>query len=310
MIKPSKMSDNSFRKLIPVKEVLPSNADNFIVCAMFTGNYGNKAKKLEASLVKFRMPHALFEISSIHSSISPHGSTNSPYNKPQFVKAMLEKYKLSILYLDIDCVIESKPSLINELVEQDYDLAIFNWLSKERNDSYQPFNFQGIEPNRFFGYTHGVNFYDESQLRCSGAVQFWANTRPALDLLNVWNRTIEENPHAPDDRSLDFAFNNKFEKGVIRSYWLPKSYARYAFWIFDKPIINHPDFPNSNLTKFQEIKFKEGEHLLNEGSLKKKPILFFIQPNTFLDIKKNRVVSIQGEILLKISENTRSIYID
>ncbi len=48
-----------------------------------------------------------------------------------------------------------------------------------------------------------------------------------------------------DDACLDYAFNNL--KDDIRSSmnvaWLPKEYCRYAWWIFDKPVIDHPEFP-------------------------------------------------------------------
>ena len=125
---------NPFRDLLPAREAFSGEGDGFIACGMFTRNYADKALNLENSLNKFSLPYALYEIPSIHSSISHHGNTNSSFNKPKFIRAMLDKYKLPILYLDVDCVIESAPDLINEIAGQEYDFAIFNWLKNERNE--------------------------------------------------------------------------------------------------------------------------------------------------------------------------------
>jgi hypothetical protein len=288
--------------------VPPNEVDSFLVCGIFTSNYANKALKLEASLNKFGMPYALYEIPSIHSSISHHGSASPPFNKPQFIMAMLDKYKYLILYLDVDCEIERNPTLITQIIQKGRDFGIFNWLSRERNDAYGPVNLPDYENNRFYTYTHGVNFLDEAQLRCSGAVQFWGNTLQAKNLLNQWNQTVEENPNTADDISLDFAYNNNVERDLIRPFWLPKSYARYAFWIFDKPIINHPDMPDGG-GQFHQIKLKEGEVLVDERGLQRKPEIFYIPQNMFLDRLKNEIVEFQFGIPVRIKRNTIPTYI-
>ena len=299
---------NPFDNLQPAKEVLPNNVDRFLVCGMFTSNYAHKAHILEDSIKKFGLPYVLYEIPSIHSSISGSGKTNSEFNKPKFINFILRKYGLATFYMDVDCVIESAPNLIREIAEQAYDFAIFNWLSKERNDAYTPINLNESEANRFFRFSHAINFYSENQLRCSGAVQFWGNTRQAADLLSAWNQVIEKNPNVPDDTSLDFAHNTNFDKNIIKSYWLPKRYARYGFWIFDKPVINHPDIPDKE-TQWQDIKLKEGEFLVDAKSCQEKPAFFYIKPNTFLDTHKNEIVIFNNGMRLRIGKNTMPIYI-
>jgi len=298
---------NPFRDLLPVKEASSGEGDSFIACGMFTRNYTTKALNLQDSLNKFGLPYALYEIPSIHSSISHHGNTSSPFNKPKFIRALLDRYKLPILYLDVDCVIENTPDLINEIARQEYDFAIFNWLKNERNDAYAPIN-TSLGPNRFYAYSHGFNVYDESQLRCSGAVQFWNNTKQAYNLLARWNAAIDKNPNAADDICLDFSYNNYFDKGMMKSYWLPKSYARYAFWIFDKPIINHPDLPHVG-SQFQELKLNQGEFLVDEGFFQRRAEIFYIQPNTFLDVHKNEIVMFQNGMRLKIAKNNLPFYL-
>jgi len=303
------MRTNPYTDLLPTKESPPNEADIFLVCAIFTSSYAFKATKLETSLKKFRIPYSLYQIPSIHSSISRHGSNNSPFNKPKFIMEMLNKYKRGILYLDIDIIVESEPFLIGEIAKKGYDFAIFNWLSKERNDAYGPVYIPGYKANRFYGYTHGIFEYDETQLICSGAVQFYGNTEIAKLLLIRWDATIEENPHVADDVSMNFTFNNKIDRSLLLAYWLPKSYARYIFWIFDKPVINHPDMPDNN-TQFQQIQLKKGEHLFNMGSALKKPRLYYIQPKALLDLQTNQIFSFENGILLKIGENKMPIYIE
>jgi len=299
---------NPFCELLITKEVRPNEVDSFLVCGMFTSNYADKATKLEVSLSKFRMPYVLYKIPSIHSSISHYGSPSSPFNKPQFIMAMLNKYKLPILYLDVDCEIKRNPALITEIVRKRQDFGIFNWLSRERNDAYGPVNLPGYENNRFYTYTHGINLLDETQLRCSGAVQFWGNTQLAKNLLNKWNQTVLENPNTADDICLDYAYNNNVEKSLMRSFWLPKSYARYAFWIFEKPIINHSDMPALG-AQFQQIKIKDGEALVNSRGLKKKPEIFYIPKNFLLDRLNNEIVSFEFGIPKKVKRNTLPTYI-
>lgn len=299
---------NPFHELLPTKESPPNEADSFLVCGMFTSNYAEKALKLEQSLIRFDLPYVLYEIPSIHSSITPNGESNSQFNKPKFIDEMLGRYKLPVLYIDVDFIIEKKPELIYEIANQSYDFGIFNWLSPARNDAYVPINISGFEVNRFYTYSHGIFAYDEKQLRCSGGVQFWGNTPQARKLLNRWIATIEANPYAPDDVSLDFSYNNNPEKYLVRSFWLPKSYARIAFWIFDMPIINHPAFPTS-VEKFQSINLKDGEFWVDGSQVQEATPLFYIQPGTFLDIHRDEIVMFQNGVRLKIAKNSFPIYV-
>jgi len=302
------MSVNPYHELRPIKESPPNGATSFMVCGMFTANYAEKALKLQDSLTNLGLSYALYEIPSIHSSISRHGKVDSEFNKPRFIAEMIGRYNLPILYLDADCVIEEEPKLIYDLASKAYDFAIFNWLSKERNDAYTSVNLAGFEANRFYTYSHGIYALDENQLRCSGAVQFWGNTELAKLLLSKWDAVIGENPHTADDISLDFSYNNNINRKLLRSFWLPKSYARYAFWIFDKPIINHPDMPDSG-SQFQQIKVREGELLVDERSMQKKPQIFYIRPNTLLDKHKNQIVSFHNGMFYKIIDNSFLIYV-
>jgi hypothetical protein len=123
-----------------------------------------------------------------------------------------------------------------------------------------------------------------------------------------WNAAIDKNPNAADDICLDFSYNNYFDKGMMKSYWLPKSYARYAFWIFDKPIINHPDLPHVG-SQFQELKLNQGEFLVDEGFFQRRAEIFYIQPNTFLDVHKNEIVMFQNGMRLKIAKNNLPFYL-
>jgi len=51
-------------------------------------------------------------------------------------------------------------------------------------------------------------------------------------------------PGCADDHCLDFAFNNGGSRiPGLRPFWLPKAYARCPWWIYVKPVVDHPDFP-------------------------------------------------------------------
>jgi hypothetical protein len=55
------------------------------------------------------------------------------------------------------------------------------------------------------------NIYEftENQLWCSGAVRFNANTEMTKLLLIRRDTAINENPHAAENKSMDFIFNNQ-----------------------------------------------------------------------------------------------------
>jgi hypothetical protein len=55
-----------------------------------------------------------------------------------------------------------------------------------------------------------------------------------------------------DDHCLDVAFNYR-SPDRLRFEWLPKEYARYAFWIFSDPIIDHPELPALASADFDTI---------------------------------------------------------
>jgi hypothetical protein len=82
-----------------------------------------------------------------------------------------------------------------------------------------------------------------TQLLCSGAVQWWNRTAPAFTLLERWQRVIERSVGSADDKCLDHAFNNFPGDAPLRAAWLPKSYARIAWWIYEQPFIDHPEIP-------------------------------------------------------------------
>ena len=86
----------------------------------------------------------------------------------------------------------------------------------------------------------------DTQLLCCGAVQWYANTTAARGLLKAWQHVIAHSPGSADDKCLDLAFNNLTAVAQpLRTAWLHKSYARYAWWIYERPVIDHPEFPAS-----------------------------------------------------------------
>lgn len=240
---------------------LPNSSDPVLVVGMFTASHVGTAQRLLASLRQFNLAHALFEVPTVHQSISPKGTPDRTYTKANFIWHAIELAKRPVLYLDIDTVIRRPPELILDLITKGHDFAILNWLTQDNNEAYVPLELNQAQntknsKNRFFRYSHQINLRSTDQMVCSGAVQLWGPTQAATALLAGWYETITEQPGVPDDQCLDFAFNNRVGgwETALQPYWLPKSYARYAWWIFDEPIIDHPEFPYSgaNLPQIDE----------------------------------------------------------
>ena len=97
-----------------------------------------------------------------------------------------------------------------------------------------------------------VDLTSQTQLMASGAVQFWRGTKAAFNLLADWEQSLRNHPRSEDDQCLDFAYNHGDRTG-LKPEWLPKSYCRYAYWIYAQPIIDHPQFPQPLSGQFHQL---------------------------------------------------------
>jgi hypothetical protein len=103
---------------------------------------------------------------------------------------------------------------------------------------------QSASRKRYYSFSQGIPYFTEEQTLCNGCTQFYSTTPSARDLLRQWHASIARFPGHPDDRCLDFTFNNTFSgKAGFQVSWLPKHYARYPWWFWVKPVIDHPDVP-------------------------------------------------------------------
>ncbi len=238
------------RALIEPDETQLNNA-GFLVGAMMTPDYADLGERLLKSCQDFSLPVAIFEVPTVHCSISQKGTENLSYTKANFIHFLIDRYKKPILYVDADCVVMQYPDRIELLLEDQVDFAIFNWFAEEDTAGFIPVDVTikddagtRVVRDRFFQFAISQDVFSESQLVCSGATQLYNNTPAAKQLLTSWQAVIESSPHSQDDQCLDFAFNNRPEIiSHVKTAWLDKSYARIAWWIYTKPVINHPEFP-------------------------------------------------------------------
>ena len=217
----------------------------FLVASMYTASYAHRAERLRASCENLELPYVLQEVPTIHNSISASGSADLCYTKANLIHSLLSRYGRPILYVDADCVFRSYPALIDEFLAGGTDFAIFNWAADPDNEAFFPVDVRSggkIFHGRFYAYSHRVGSYSQTQLLCSGCVQLYKRS-PGVDaLLERWQHTIQKFPGTADDSCMAFAFNNRGAQfPAIRSQWLPKEYVRRAFWIYVKPVIDHPD---------------------------------------------------------------------
>ena len=243
-------SDAVFADRPALGNVQPGELPALLIVSMFTLSHRALAERLADSLSTFGVPFALYEVSTVHDSISPRGTPDSSCTKANFVRCMLDRYGIPVLYVDCDCVLRSEPRLLRNLVGSGCEFAIYNWLADPYTDGFAPVAMTGpdgrvITPvNRFYRYAVGIDAFAPTQLICSGATQFYANTTAARGLLDTWSAVIAENPGVPDDPCLDVAFNLRTPTAQLPRYsWLDKAYARYLYWIYARPVIDHPQMP-------------------------------------------------------------------
>jgi hypothetical protein len=219
----------------------------FVVCAMFTPGYRGKAERLAASLDAFSLAHAIFEVPQVHRSISARGGADLDFSKPRFIRFALGRFAKPVLYVDADVIFRKNPELITALCAGPSDFAIYNWLADPMNDAWRP------EPGtQLWKFFFSIDAASDSQLMASGAVQFWKNTEATQALLKDWEGALVRHPRSEDDHCLDFACNHGDRAGLTPA-WLPKEYARYAFWIYADPVIDHPEFPVPVTGDFEQL---------------------------------------------------------
>jgi hypothetical protein len=225
---------------------LAASAD-FLVVAMHSDAYADKAERLRESCVHFGLPHEIRRVPVVHDSISRTGVANLAFTKATLILDVLAQRRRPVLYVDADVVFRSEPVLIRELLEQGTEFSIYNWAADRQADAYVPAPIvvsDGVQGNgpRFFRFASKFVHYDPAQLLCSGAVQVYADTPGARALLQAWQGTIAGFPGSADDHCMDYLWNNRGpELASLRASWLPRAYARYAWWITTRPVIDHPE---------------------------------------------------------------------
>lgn len=129
----------------------------YVIGAMFSAAYSEKAKRLAASCERFALPYVIHEVPTVHRSISLRGSDDLAYTKPNFIRHLLATHGKPVLYLDADCEFVSEPDLIKDLIGSRCDFSIHNGCAEEYTDMYVPLplRLQSDGPvirNRFYRY--------------------------------------------------------------------------------------------------------------------------------------------------------------
>jgi hypothetical protein len=287
----------------------------FLVAAMYTDGYAGKAERLRRSCERFGLEHELRRVPSVHQSISRAGTPDLAYTKPRFILDVLERRRRPVLYIDADCEIRKEPVLIAELLAAGTDFAIYNWAADRETDAYVPAPVvlgtpDGVQRSgpRFFSFAWRFEYYDPAQLLCSGAVQLYADTRAARGLLASWQSIIEAFPDAADDYSLCYAYNNRGEElAGLRAAWLPKAYARYAWWIDVEPVIDHPQFA-ADASHFTPIRGPGGRKPFYEERAERVESTPRFPPGCIVDAHAKRLLTIENKRIVREEPIEREFY--
>jgi hypothetical protein len=275
----------------------------YVVGAMMTPSHAHFGERLRASCRVHSLPLALFEVPVVHRSISPKGAEDLRYTKANFVQFLLERYQRPVLYMDVDCVVAQQPARMDDLLSQRIDFAIFNWLAEEHTESYiradikvQDGPVERPTGHRYYRFSHSIDLMSQTQLLGSGAVQWYNNTDAAKRLLAHWQAVITATPYSADDKCLDLAFNNyPVQDPPLIAAWLDKSYARYAWWIYQRPVIDHPEFPYSG-QGFKPLDELAGRPRIHKNSLQRRSVDYVFPKDCLIDT--------QTRTLLRLHDGT------
>ena len=256
-----------------------------------TPSHARFGERLADSCLTHSLPLALYEVPLVHRSIDPRGSEDMRYTKPNFIRFLLDRYRCPVLYLDVDCVIAERPLRIDDLLAARVDFAIFNWLAEEHTEAYvraENVRGEGLRPgtqfDRLYRFSHSIDWMCATQLLASGAVQWYASSPAAKELLMLWQSVIERSPRSADDKCLDFAFNHYPASGpALTAAWLDKAYARYAWWIYQRPVIDHPEFPSLG-EGFEPLHALDGKPRINLAKVRQQHVRYMFPKECLLDV--------------------------
>jgi len=261
-------------------------AARFVVGAMMTPSHARFGARLSDSCRTHSLPLALYEVPTVHRSISVKGSDDLRYTKANFIRFLLDRFERPVLYLDVDCVVAQRPTRLDDLLAGQVDFAIFNWLAEDHTEAYVRTDViaadGSVSSDRFYRFSHSIDSKSETQLLCSGAVQWWNRTAPARLLLGQWQGVIERSPHSADDKSLDYAYNNFPAGAPLRAAWLPKSYARYGWWIYERPVIDHPEIPAA-ASGFVQLDELDGKRRIYTQALRGDEVAYVFPKDCLID---------------------------
>ena len=269
----------------------------YVVGAMMTPSHAPFGERLAASCRVHGLPLALYEVPVVHRSISVRGADDLRFTKANFIHFLQERYGCAVLYLDVDCVIARRPARVDELLAAQVDFAIFNWLGEEHTEAYIPQDIvqrdghgQRTIQNRFYRFSHSVDLLSDTQLLCSGAVQWYAHSDAARLLLKTWHEVIQRAPGSADDKCLDLAFNNyPTDVSPLKATWLEKRYARYAWWIYEQPVIDHPDFPSSG-KGFAPLDELDGKCRIHEDLVRESAVNYVFPKDCLIDVSTRTLI--------------------
>lgn len=287
----------------PVVEPGPAlQSARYVVGAMMTSSHARFGERLSASCRAHSLPLALFEVPTVHRSISVKGSDDPRYTKARFIRLLLDRFECPVLYLDVDCVVVQHPTRIDELLAAEVDFAIFNWLAEEHTEAYvrtemtiEDGSTRRVARGRFYRFSHSIDSISDRQLLCSGPVQWWNRTVAATTLLEQWQRVIERSPGSADDKCLDHAFNNCPAGAVpMRAAWLPKAYARYAWWIYERPFIDHPEHPAS-ADGFVPLDELDGKRRIYTQCLREPEVAYVFPKDCLIDTETRTLLRLSDQ---------------
>ena len=296
-----------------LKEIYKENINdknNFIIISFFTESYIDKANRLIKSLNDFDLSYKIYKVPNIHFSKSIKGINDISFSQPSLILNCIDNLNSSVLYVDVDMVFKEKPKKIFHFEKNKIDFAIYNWFEDKDNDAFQPVKATiNGKIYTFYKRTHSIDYFNDSvtQLYSSGGVSFHSKSKLSKKILNEWKRSISLYPKSPDDQTLDYTYNNIKENFKnIKTYWLDKSYCRCKFWIFTKPIIDHPD-NISNREKFTLKKIYELDRFDEKkmGIRRKKKDLAF----SIIDVKTKKLYDLKNNKLVFLRSFKDEIYI-
>jgi hypothetical protein len=95
---------------------------------------------------------------------------------------------------------------------------------------------------------------------------------------------------------------------MLKVRWLPKSYARISWWIYVKPVINHPELPGQG-SRFSKIKDPRGRSQFYRSLTKRTEVQYLFPRDCIIDTEQHMLCKLVDDEVVPLEPTDQNFWL-